>query len=194
MNNLSALVIPTIKTPASPPPPGQVYVYFTPDGVLRKMDSTGIEKQVHLKKYEEQVSLTDSFNIIDVIDAETIEVEGDQTQKLTDGKLFVINGSSGGANDKLFTVKGTVLNGESTTVAVQEGGLATDLDVDGEVHIARIVTINHKLGTRSIGFHIRNFLTGDGNISVSNNTPDDDTLILTPQVPVVGSFLVTIVA
>lgn len=194
MNNLSALVIPTIKTPATPPPPGQVYVYFTPDGVLRKMDSTGIEKQVHLKKHEEQISLTESFNIIDVANPQTIEVEGDQTAKLVAGKLFVINGSSGGANDKLLTVQGFELKGESTTVTVEEGGLATDLDVDGLVHIARTVTINHKFGTKAISFSLRNFLTGEGNIAVNNNTPDDDTLVLTPQVPVVGSFLVTIVA
>lgn len=194
MNNLNALVIPTIKTPATPPPPGQVYVYFTPDGVLRKLDSTGIEKQVHLKKHEEQISLTESFNIIDITDPQTIEVEGDQTAKLVAGKLFVINASSGGANDKLLTVQSAVLNGESTTVIIEEGGLATDLDVDGEVHIARTVTITHGFGTRSIGFHLRNFITGEGEISVANNTPDDDTLVLTPQVPVVGSFLVTIVA
>lgn len=194
MNNLSALVIPTIKTPAAPPPPGQVYVYFTPDGVLRKMDSTGIEKQVHLKKHEEQISLTESFNIIDVTDAETLEVEGDQTLKLTAGRLLVINGSSGSGNDKLFTVKGAVLNGESTTVTVQEGGLATDLDVDGEVHITRTVSVNHGFGTKAILFQLRNFLTGEGNIAVNNNTPDNNTLELTPQVPIVGSFLITIVA
>ena len=194
MNNLSALVIPTIKTPAAPPPPGQVYVYFTPDGVLRKMDSTGIEKQVHLKKHEEQISLTESFNIIDITDPQTIEVEGDQTAKLVAGKLFVINASSGGANDKLLTVKSAVLNGESTTITIEESGLATDLDVDGEVHIARTTTITHGFGTKSIGFHLRNFITGEGEISVANNTPDGDTLALTPQVPVVGSFLVTIVA
>ncbi len=193
MNNLSVLVIPVTKKPASPPPLGQVYVYFTPENELMTLDSDNSENRLHLKKHTEQISLTESFNILNVKSPFIMEVEGNQTGKLLPGKLVVIDGSTGGTNDKLLTVQSSTVDGENTNVAFEEGGLATDLDEDGEVHIDKTVTINHKLGTKSIAFSIRDFISGNGEVRVDNNTPDNDNLILTPNVPVPGTFLVTVV-
>lgn len=46
MDNLSALDIPIIKTPDTPPAKGRVSVYFKKNGLLYKMNSGGVESLV----------------------------------------------------------------------------------------------------------------------------------------------------
>ncbi|MFY0689137.1 MAG: hypothetical protein JXQ90_18350 [Cyclobacteriaceae bacterium] len=193
MKNLSVLTIPIATPPKTPPPVGQVYVFFDTEDQLQIMGADGMVEPLHLKKHTAQVTLTESFDIIDVIDRNELVVAGDVTDKIENRTVILINGSTAGTNDSVKIVRSTIVESGNTKLTIRRGNLDANLAEDGQVHIAKEVNIEHFLGTKAITFSLRNVATGES-VDTSDKVIDEDNLVLMPSSPSLGDYLVTIVA
>ena len=193
MKNLSVLTIPIATPPKNPPPVGQVYVFFDTEDQLQIMGSNGMVEPLHLRKHTAQVTLTESFDIVDVIDNNELVVEGDVTDKIENNTVILVDGSTGGTNDGVNIVRATVVDGGNTKLTIRRGRLNADLAEDGLVHIAKEVNIEHMLGSKAVTFSLRSVATGES-VDAADRVVDEDNLILMPNTPSLGEYLVTIVA
>lgn len=193
MNNFNVLSIPITKKPETPPVPGQCFVYFTARKELMSLDSNNVEQRLHLKKYTEQIALTESFAIQEVRNPNTIVLDGDQTSKISNGDILVTKGSTNGSNDKLIVANNVSVEGGNTIVSLDNATLTPGLAELGEAHIPKDVAITHRLGTTSITFSLVDGVTGDGEIRVNFQVQDENTLLLKPEVAIPGSLSLTII-
>lgn len=146
-----------------------------------------------LRKFTFQVHLTDSFDIIQVVNKDKIIIESGLVEGFIKDSIFLINGSTEGGNDDLYTVKSISFDESKITVQVKGGGLKNDLVENGEVHVSKSVTIKHNLGTEALTLSIHNMITGDG-IGLSNRILDKDNISLLAEEPTLGEYLITILA
>jgi len=197
MKNLSVLTIPIATPPETSPPPGQVYVFFNTDDQLQIMGSDGMVEPLHLRKHTQQVTLTDSFNIIGVPSngGDVLILEGDLTDRIKVWTVLLIADASIATNQQIRIVRKVELNSEGNTeLTIRRGNLPTSLvENESKVHISKQVTVEHFLGSKAITFSMRSVETGE-TVDAANVVPDENNLVLMPSSPSLGEFLVTIVA
>lgn len=193
MKNLSVLTIPIASPPSTPPAPGFVHVFFNEEGQLQEMGADGIIQRLNPEKHTAQVTLTESFTIVDVIDNNEFIVEGDITARIEDRTIIRIDGSTDGGNDGIITARSAELDGVNTKVRIRRGRLTANVADKGQLHLAKDVNIEHLLGTNALTFSIRNLATGES-VSITDKTVDENNLLLVPDSPVLGDFLVTVLA
>ena len=78
MDFLSALELPIIRTPTTPPGKGRMSIYFKRDGLLYKMEADGIESQI------EEIS---------IIDSSVVQLTNNSGGKLEPGNIVVVDSS-----------------------------------------------------------------------------------------------------
>lgn len=197
MSNLNALSIPILVKPSTLPNISELFLYSNPTKELSTIDSTGEVKRVFLRQYSETVSLTEQFVVNELLSATELVVVADQTGSLLEGMIFIINGSEGGVNDKLFVIRSVVLNPEDNTiVTVTQAILDVSIAILGLVHIPKEVVVKHGLNTLSIHPTIMDTVTKEfgQKIKIFADTLDDlNELVLRPEVPIPNPFLITII-
>lgn len=85
------------------------------------MGSNGMVESLHLRKPTAQVTSTESFDIVDVIDNNELVVEGDVTDKIGNQTVILVYGSTGGTNDGVNIVRATVVEDGNTKLTIRRG-------------------------------------------------------------------------
>lgn len=142
--------------------------------------------------YTEVIQLTQSFDIIQVIDATTVQITFGDPLPFPQGQLAIIDGSTTGTNDGLYEVDSVaVLGVDVMNVTFTEANLTVGLLEDGLLHIVRDVQVQHDLDTVDVVYRLKNITTGATTL-LNDDSTDNNLLILKPQVPVVGDFRISV--
>lgn len=146
--------------------------------------------------FSQVIQLTQSVDIIQVIDDETIQVASDEVALFPQGQVVLINGSSDGEvtgiNDGLYEVASTqVIGVDVMNITFVQANLTPGLPENGLAHIAQNVSVQHGLDTQDIVYRLKKVATGETTI-IDDDSSDNNNLILKPQVPVIGDFRLTV--
>lgn len=152
--------------------------------------------QGEVSLYSQVIQLTQSVDIIQVIDDETIQIDSDEVALFPQGQIVLINGSSDGEatgiNDGLYEVASTqVIDADIMNITFTKANLTPGLPENGLAHIAQNVTVQHGLDTQDIVYRLKKATTGETTL-VDDDSSDNNNLILKPQVPVIGDFRLTV--
>lgn len=145
--------------------------------------------------YSQVLNLTQSFDILQVIDALSIKVDTGEQSLFPQGEIVVINGSDSGTNDGLYEVDTTLVlpGGTEMNITFKEANLTTGLPEDGLAHVATDIDVQHDLDTEDIIYRLKNVATGS-TVLIDDDSSDKNHLILKPNVPVTGSFRISVIA
>ena len=106
----------------------------------------------------------------------------------------MVQGSPDAVNDGIYEITSiTPITEVSTRIEVKRGDFQTVDGVQGNLLFARNIVIEHGLNTLDVDFILRDKLSGDY-YGIDTRTPDKNTLILSPHVPIDGEFRITIIA
>ena len=142
--------------------------------------------------YTEVIQLTQSFDILQVVNATTVQIAFDDPLPFPQGQLAIIEGSTTQTNDGLYEVDSVAVLGVNVmNVTFTEANLTVGLLENGLFHIVRNVPVQHGLNTEDIVYRLKNIATGATTL-LNDDSTDNNILILKPQVPVVGDFRISV--
>lgn len=146
--------------------------------------------------YSQVIQLTQSVDIIQVIDDETVQIASDEVTLFPQGQVMLIDGSSDGEatgiNDGLYEVASAqVIGADVMNITFTKANLTPGLPENGLAHIAQNITVQHWLDSQDIVYRLKKVATGETTI-VDDDSSDNNNLILKPQVPVIGDFRLTV--
>ncbi|MDN5201253.1 hypothetical protein QQ008_07765 [Fulvivirgaceae bacterium BMA10] len=149
----------------------------------RMVDNTSPRKIIR------EIALTSKALILGFHSPKTFDVASNQVTNLRTG-IVVIQGS---ANAGIYEIKSiTPVTESSTRIEVKRGNFQVAGGVGATLLFANKIVIRHGLNTLDVDFTLKDKLSGDY-YTIDTRTPDKNTLILNPHVPIDGKFRITIV-
>ncbi|MFY0689138.1 MAG: hypothetical protein JXQ90_18355 [Cyclobacteriaceae bacterium] len=138
-----------------------------------------------------ELQLSSSARILSIISADTLDVEHVSVEAKKEG-IVIIQNSSGGVNDGVNQVVSvTDLSDTVSRVKLKRSMLRQAPGQAGQILFAKHVVIIHDLGTKDLNLNVRDTVNGIL-YQLNHEIPDQNTLILKPDVPIEGSFRVTV--
>ena len=207
MINLNPISIPVSSTPDLPPAVGSYYVYFQPDGTLVRMDWNSSVERLAFRVSTHEVELIENFNILQIPNNKTIQVDRASSTNLVVGKHIQITGSNPPENDGLYTIS-SITEVASNPLLLNESPESSDSSADkvnielsptnlnpnvfqfGEILVPIEVTINHSLLEPEI-VTFKNLSTKEAGLSIKHLI-DGATVTLQPELPVPGLIRVSV--
>ena len=144
-------------------------------------------------KVSREIALTSKASILGFRSTKTFDVSSNEVADLQNG-IVVVQGSPDAVNDGIYEITSiTPITEVSTRIEVKRGDFQTVDGVQGNLLFAKNIVIEHGLNTLDVDFILRDKLSGDY-YGIDTRTPDKNTLILSPHVPIDGEFRITIIA
>ena len=161
----------------------------------------GTNDPTGLATYSAIITLTQSFEILEVLDLNTVRIDTSLLDLFATNQTVRIDGSTPpgdvATNDGLYFVDSAILGSDPTTTDVRFffGNLVEDLPENGRLHLVTDVRVTHNLDTEDIIYRVKNVETG-ATVSLTDDSTDRNVLVLRtpfPETPEVGDFRISIV-